>query len=163
MKHDLDPPSPARPGKSESQASRLRRRARSYLGQSVSDALSGTLGALGERIGQSRTPREDARVGKRRLEEVLERDRAQCHTQPEPVKTAPVKTAPMKATPSSPRERDDDLCGVEPIRTRTMARLLAEQGYTKRALALYDELIARTPDDASLREAAARLRGPRSA
>ena len=33
------------------------------------------------------------------------------------------------------------------IRTRTMARLLAKQGYRERALAIYEELIVRRPDD----------------
>jgi hypothetical protein len=183
MKHEFDQAGSGRPGRGESQATRLRRRARSYLGQGVGSALAGTLGALGERLGQSLGGREEARVGKQRLEEVLERDRAQCGSAREPRPSAPpASAAPESAPPAasapperasappasakpaqSGRERDEDLGGVEPIRTRTMARLLAEQGYTKRALAIYDELIARDPADAALREAAARLRAPRSA
>lgn len=41
--------------------------------------------------------------------------------------------------------------GGEPIQTRTMARLLAEQGHARRALAMYDELLERSPHDAELR------------
>jgi hypothetical protein len=165
MKHEFDAAGSGRPGRGESQATRLRRRARSYLGQGVGSALAGTLGALGERLGQSLGGREEARVGKQRLEEVLERDRAQCGIAREPAPSAPPQSAPAASSKAaqSARERDEDLGGVEPIRTRTMARLLGEQGYTKRALAIYDELIAREPGDASLREAAARLRAPRSA
>jgi hypothetical protein len=40
-----------------------------------------------------------------------------------------------------------------------MARLLAVQGYRKRALSIYDELLARDPNDLSLRAEAERLRG----
>lgn len=46
----------------------------------------------------------------------------------------------------------------EPIRTRTMARLLGKQGYRDRALSIYDFLLSATPEDASLRAEAAILR-----
>ena len=42
---------------------------------------------------------------------------------------------------------DDD----EPIRTRTMARLLVSHGYLSRALTIYEHLLAEQPDDAGLR------------
>jgi hypothetical protein len=38
----------------------------------------------------------------------------------------------------------------EPIRTRTMARLLASQGYLERALTIYEHLLAEQPDDPTL-------------
>jgi molecular chaperone DnaK len=38
----------------------------------------------------------------------------------------------------------------EPIRTQSMARLLAAQGHKERALGIYDELIAKVPSDATL-------------
>lgn len=163
MKHDLDAETLRSPPPAESQVGRLRRRARSYLGQGVGSTLAGTLGALSEALG--RETREDATLGKRRLEEVLERDRAQRGARvSEPAAPSPAREKPAaKAATSSARERDEELFGVEPIRTRTMARLLAEQGYAKRALAIYDELLQRSPEDASLREAIAKLRGPRSA
>jgi hypothetical protein len=43
--------------------------------------------------------------------------------------------------------------GEEPIRTRTMARLLAAQGHRARALAIYDALTAADPDPSLLAEA----------
>lgn len=49
----------------------------------------------------------------------------------------------------------------EPIRTRTMARLLAAQGHPARALAIYDALMATDPDP-SLRAEAERLRARES-
>lgn len=49
--------------------------------------------------------------------------------------------SPMSAEPAS----------TEPIRTRTMARLLAEQGHPARARAIYDELLASDPKDDELR------------
>jgi len=39
---------------------------------------------------------------------------------------------------------------ASPIRTRTLARLLAEQGHAARALAIYEELIAANPGDLTL-------------
>jgi len=48
--------------------------------------------------------------------------------------------------------------GREPIRTRTMARLLAAQGHRDRALSIYDDLLAKNGADASLREEAESLR-----
>jgi hypothetical protein len=48
----------------------------------------------------------------------------------------------------------------EPIRTRSMAQLLAAQGHAERALAIYEELLAQDSGDAMLlREAAALRRG----
>lgn len=46
----------------------------------------------------------------------------------------------------------------EPIRTRTMARLLAAQGYRQRALAIYEELLSQPGADAALRAEAEALR-----
>ena len=43
--------------------------------------------------------------------------------------------------------------GAEPIRTRTMARLLALQGHPERALSIYDELLAVDTDPKLLAEA----------
>ncbi len=56
-----------------------------------------------------------------------------------------------EASPPATQEQNDIAPGKEPIRTLTMARLLAMQGYKPRALAVYRELLARSPDDAALR------------
>lgn len=40
---------------------------------------------------------------------------------------------------------------AEPFETRTMARILARQGYRERALAIYERLVERNPDDGALR------------
>jgi hypothetical protein len=45
----------------------------------------------------------------------------------------------------------------EPIRTRSMARLLAAQGLRERALAIYAELLAREPGDQALQDEAAAI------
>ncbi|MCA1944090.1 MAG: hypothetical protein LDL30_02255 [Desulfovibrio sp.] len=52
-------------------------------------------------------------------------------------------TAPTAAPPASPRGADD----VYSIRTRTMARLLAEQGEYDSALEIYRELLTKAADD----------------
>ena len=75
----------------------------------------------------------------------------------------------MKARPATlsgrAGARDGDLkqaapkpAGREPIRTRTMARLLASQGHRGRALSIYDDLLAKGDADGSLREEAEALR-----
>jgi len=71
----------------------------------------------------------------------------------------PAKTKPDNEQASAAAGGDES-GGPDPIRTLTMARLLAMQGYRKRALSIYDELLARDPDDAKLRAEADRLRSP---
>ncbi|MEY4582265.1 MAG: hypothetical protein RL701_6968 [Pseudomonadota bacterium] len=71
--------------------------------------------------------------------------------QPQYAAPAP-KPAAAAASAASSEE------GADPIRTLTMARLLAVQGYRKRALSIYDELLARDPHDPALRAEADRLR-----
>lgn len=51
----------------------------------------------------------------------------------------------------------------EPIRTLTMARLLAKQGYRERALSIYEWLLAAAPNDATLSAEADLLRADISA
>ncbi len=46
----------------------------------------------------------------------------------------------------------------EPIRTRSMARLLAAQGHRERALAIYEELLGQNSEDPGLRDEAAAMR-----
>jgi hypothetical protein len=120
-------------------------RARSQLSQAVG-ALSSSLEVLGDfRFGGG-----DAERAHQRLRDVVERDRALRAAQP----SRP--SAPKKADASSSRR--DEVVAYEPIRTRTMARLLAAQGYRMRALAIYDELLAGSPEDAALRDEAEAVR-----
>jgi hypothetical protein len=60
---------------------------------------------------------------------------------------------PARAVSATDEEEGD------PIRTRSMAKLLAMQGYRDRALSIYEELIAAEPDNTELRVEADRLRG----
>lgn len=76
--------------------------------------------------------------------------------EPAPVepKTAATTRPVAKARPVAARpvpEPDADAPTREPIRTLTMARLLAMQGYKSRALVVYRELIERAPGDQALR------------
>jgi hypothetical protein len=50
----------------------------------------------------------------------------------------------------------------DPIRTLTIARLLAGQGYYDRSLSIYDELLAESPTDAELHAEAAEVRSRRT-
>jgi hypothetical protein len=54
---------------------------------------------------------------------------------------------PPMSTPTAKPPPADDVVASEPIRTRTMAGLLAAQGHDERALAIYDDLLARGSTD----------------
>ena len=69
---------------------------------------------------------------------------------------APAIARPPAAAPVG--HADDDVACDEPIRTRSMARLLAKQGHPKRALAIIEYLLARSEADAELRAEAEALR-----
>ncbi len=72
---------------------------------------------------------------------------------------APPLVAPAWPDPPPPvREASTHTFEQEPIRTRSMARLLATQGHRERALAIYEELCARNSEDRDLRGEADRLR-----
>jgi hypothetical protein len=93
-----------------------------------------------------------------RMREVLERDRALASAsapapapQPSVSAAAPPVAAPVTSEPAPP------MCD-EPIRTRSMAKLLAAQGHADRALAIYTYLLARDGDDPALQAEVASLR-----
>ena len=75
-----------------------------------------------------------------------------------PAKAMPVlrNQVPVGSAPVAAPAGDD---ADSPIRTRSMARLLALQGHRDRALSIYDELLIAEPDNADLRAEADRLRG----
>ncbi len=62
---------------------------------------------------------------------------------------APERPEPPER-PQPPARREPAPLPPEPIRTRTMARLLGSQGHHARALSIYRELVAAAPDDAEL-------------
>jgi hypothetical protein len=77
------------------------------------------------------------------------------------VAVEPIEPAPMKANVSAgPAPREEASGPGETFNTLTMARLLATQGYKPRALAIYRELLKRTPDDAQLRAELEALQKP---
>lgn len=82
---------------------------------------------------------------------------------------------PEMADPSSTQETDDDDVqqlsaaelleadsDAEPIRTLTIARLLARQGYYDRSLSIYDQLIAENAEDRELSAEAESVRALQS-
>jgi hypothetical protein len=94
------------------------------------------------------------------------RDSAPAAPQPaaSPTKTTTAAPAPSTRTnDATDAERPANAAAetsaeTSPIRTRTLARLLAAQGYTARALAVYDALLAENPADTALADEAASLR-----
>jgi hypothetical protein len=92
-----------------------------------------------------------------RMREVLERDRALASAsasarQPTVSPVAPPVPAAVTVEPAAPPVCD------EPIRTRSMAKLLAAQGHAQRALAIYAYLLAQNGNDPALQAEAAALR-----
>lgn len=155
----------------------------------VSGVLSGSLELLGERLNPtgwfSRGNAGEPKVTVSRLREVLDRDRALIAANPELNELA---TAPATATATAPAPKPVAEPAVprapalappktiadmvvaaprvvvcnEPIRTRTMARLLASQGHPERALSIYDFLLASPGADPALRAEADALRANRA-
>jgi hypothetical protein len=153
---------------------RVLRAARAQLREATTDALASALGAVEARVLGAATASSRGRSDRQveRMREVLERDRAlasaavpdppapapspgpeSAATVPPPAAAAPVAQAPSN-TPVVPE------CD-EPIRTRSMARLLASQGYPERALAIYAYLLAKDATDPTLEAEAAALRETR--
>ncbi len=134
---------------------------RARLVRTVGGVLSGPLAVLEMHIAQSSWitslsgAQGAARAHAGRLREVLDRDRALAAAQPsEPVTRPAVAPVSLRANAEASARMFDD----EPIRTRTMARLLAAQGHRLRALAIYDGLLARDGADPGLRAEAELLR-----
>lgn len=77
---------------------------------------------------------------------------------PADAEPAPERVVPEAApSPSSPAPRKRAHCN-EPIRTRTMAKLLLSQGHPQRALSIYEALIADGASDPVLLAEAEELR-----
>lgn len=92
--------------------------------------------------------RARSRLAKHRLQDILRSDRdrgrdAQTASEAQPAPAPP-------AQPLRTRQRLSGTCD-EPIRTRSMARLLASQGQHDRALAIYEALVAVDNADPALR------------
>lgn len=127
------------------------RAARAQLRQVATEVLDSALQHLDNRA--LKASRSAARTGKNqtraptteRMREVLERDRAVTQASP--------TTAPRAAERAAVVD--------EPIRTRTLATLLAAQGYRERALAMYEWLAEQNPSDETLRAEAVSLRATR--
>jgi hypothetical protein len=91
--------------------------------------------------------RARSRLAKHRLQDILrsDRDRGRDAQSSNDAKPVEAPAAPTKR----PRQRLSGTCD-EPIRTRSMARLLASQGQHERALAIYEALAAADAADATL-------------
>lgn len=77
-----------------------------------------------------------------------------------PAESAPeAQSQPEPAPAAAPSRATTAIFEQEPIRTHSMARLLAHQGHRERALAIYEELLARHTDEPTLLEEAEILRG----
>jgi hypothetical protein len=159
------------------QTAKHRAHAHKQLGQAVEGVLSGLAAVEARLVSLARTsahfdgskPWVTALLGANapaaaqaeRLREVLDRDRALVSAGPPRHVQAEHKAlaAPAPVAKVSARA---PICD-EPIRTRTMARLLAGQGHQARALSIYDYLLARADADEGLRAEAELLRSQNAA
>lgn len=135
------------------------------LEQAVEGVLAG-LSALEARLGGktwiSALLGPTTNHGAERPREVLDRDRALVSAGPPKLETPatsspPTSSSTLTLTATATNRPIAPPC-AEPIRTRTMARLLASQGHPTRALSIYDYLIAQGDRDESLHADADRLR-----
>lgn len=79
-------------------------------------------------------------------EEAMSTARALSDAASRMTRSKKAQAPPQKARAS----KDDVVPEREPIRTRTMAKLLSQQGYHRRALAIYEDLLEMHPDDEEL-------------
>ncbi|HMI92458.1 MAG TPA: hypothetical protein VK509_13885 [Polyangiales bacterium] len=128
--------------------------ARAQLREVAVEVLAGALDVLETQAARTRMP-ADARRSIDRTREVLERDRALVSTLA-PTEVAAAVSEPT-AVPAVPIATDSAVACDEPIRTRSMAKLLAAQGYPHRALVIYRYLLAQTDSDEALRAEIAAL------
>jgi hypothetical protein len=163
---------------------RVLKQARAQLSQAVGEVLTGSLEALGERLQGNRVLEQvglAAQAHALRLREVVERDRAliashpveredatglapgaetsttEASTTPPAIRSALVELAPFVTGATAVASAVRAPCR-EPIRTRTMAKLLASQGHRQRALSIYDHLLAQDPSEPGLEQEASALR-----
>jgi hypothetical protein len=131
--------------------------ARAQLREVAVEVLAGALDALEMQANRARMPAHAGRSIER-TREVLERDRALVSTLA-PSGLTSVAGEPTAVPPESTAPDAVALACDEPIRTRSMAKLLAAQGYPHRALVIYRYLLAQGEDDAALRAEIAALQG----
>ena len=118
--------------------------ARSQLRAVVEDAMHSSLQALTQP--RAAAKQLDAAAVGERLRDAVYRDRglrAALAQSAHPPAACSGEGAPgaVHAPPTA-----DDAAAYEPIRTRTMARLLAQQGAYARALRMYDAILEEDPD-----------------
>src|SRR5262245_43486556 len=114
--------------------------ARTQLRDAATVAIAGALDALEARVSRDRAIglQLDRARQLDRTREVLERDRALAFaTAARPSETARPTPPPAAPAPALRSARSATLECNEPIRTRSMAKLLAAQGHPERALAIY--------------------------
>jgi hypothetical protein len=152
------------------QGMRTARQARELFGLAMDAALS----ALPEPIGtlvRLRSGRAPARTGRVPATEAQSPSPIQSPS-PSPIQSPSPSPSPIQS-PSPDTDSDPDTVTFtdrpaiepttrtfeeEPIRTRTMARLLAAQGHRERALLIYEELLAQNGPDGAMHEEAEAVR-----
>jgi hypothetical protein len=149
--------------------------ARAQLREVAVEVLANALDALETQAAKARVPAHASRSTER-TREVLERDRALASsgaTALAPIRVAaPIRTSATAPGPEptparapvpahmpapTPSPAPTDVECDEPIRTRSMAKLLAAQGHPARALAIYRYLLAQSEGDAALEAEIVRL------
>lgn len=138
--------------------------ARTQLRKIADEVLETTFDTLESRVIRARSAKAGLDGGRQigRTREVLERDRALAScaapaalpiaaaVAPAIAPIAPAAVAVPLPAPPPPAVVPPAVVCDEPIRTRTMAQLLAAQGHPDRALSIYRYLLARDPGNASL-------------
>jgi hypothetical protein len=140
--------------------------ARAQLRNAASGVVASALDALDVHVLQGQTSGSRGRRADQleRMREVLDRDRALAaaalpERRPAP-SSAPVATTTVSAP--EPATAEPAVVCDEPIRTRSMAKLLAAQGHLERALSIYAYLLAQDGSNPTLHAEVAALRASAS-
>jgi hypothetical protein len=146
---------------------RMLRVARAQLRNAASGVVASALDALDVHVLQGQASGARNRRGDQleRMREVLDRDRALAaaalpERRPAP-SSAPVAIAAVSTPEPAAAEPAAVVCD-EPIRTRSMAKLLAAQGHLERALSIYAYLLAQDGGNPTLHAEVAALRASSS-
>jgi NADH-quinone oxidoreductase subunit C len=130
---------------------------------SKSDALRARLGAAKAALAEAQAKRAAEQVSapeNTAQSEDTEPEASAAEAVSEDAQTQQPTAASTERVDAQPAAADDD--GAEPIRTLTIARLLARQGYYDRSLSIYDELLSENAEDSELRAEADQVRAKQS-
>lgn len=127
---------------------------------SKSDALRARLGAAKAALAEAQAKRAAEQASA--TEATAQPEDTKLEIATESTSASAAESASDAAQPQPPTAATPDSDEADPIRTLTIARLLARQGYYDRSLSIYDELLTANAGDSELRAEADQVRAKQS-